>query len=247
VKALCVAAAQTVSIRGEIESNVAHHCALAELAAEKGADAVVFPELSLTGYELDVAFALAFSADDPRLGPLIETSNASESTLIVGAPIRLDSGLHIGAFVLEPGARPRIYTKRFPFGAENDVFAPGSLDQLIELGDDRAALAICADTSHAEHAEAAAKRKASLYLAGVCFDADWYPAGTGLLSGYAAKHAMAVVMANAGAPATNFGTAGGSAVWSETGAPVVRLEGLGAGVAVARRDERGWSGETVRL
>ena len=141
----------------------------------------------------------------------------------------------------------RVYTKRYLHGGEEAVFAPGSLDPILELGDDRAALAICADTNHPEHAEAAGMRKASLYLVGVFFTPEGYPAATDRLAGYAARHAMAVVMANAGGPATGFASAGGSAVWSDSGALVARLDGVGAGLVVARRSERRWSGEAVLL
>jgi predicted amidohydrolase len=247
VRALSVAAAQAVSIRGAVAVNIEHHCRLAELAAEKGAGVVVFPELSLTGYELDIAPTLAFSAEDERLEPLVAVADASEVMLVVGAPVRLASGLHIGAFVVEPGRSMRVYTKRHLYGSENDVFVPGSLDPILELGADRAALAICADTSHPEHAEAAAKRGASLYLVGVFFDPEGYPSSSDRLAGYAQRHAMAVVMANAGGPATGFASAGRSAVWSDRGALVACLDGVGAGLVVARRSEPGWSAEAVLL
>ena len=247
MKPLSVAAAQTISTRGAVAANLEHHCRLAELAAAEGVEVVVFPELSLTGYELDIGPTLAFSAEDERLGPLVDVSNASKVTLVVGAPIRLASGLHIGAFVLEPDRSMKIYTKRYLYSDENAVFVPGNLDPILELGDDLAALAICADTSHPEHAEAAARQGASLYLVGVFFDPEGYPASTDRLAGYAVKHAMAVVMANAGGAATGFAAAGGSAVWSDSGALVARLEGVGAGLVVARRSERGWSGEAVFL
>lgn len=247
MRAVSVAAAQAVSLRGAVGANVEHHCRLAELAAARGAEVVVFPELSLTSYELDLAEALAFSPDDVRLAPLVEVATANAVVLVIGAPIRLASGLHIGAIVLEPGRSTKVYTKRHLHGSESDVFVPGSLDPILALGEDRIALAICADTSHPEHAESAAKRGATLYLAGVFFTPEGYPASSDRLAGYAAQHEVTVVMANSGAPATAFASAGGSAVWSASGALVARLESDGAGVVVARRSEHSWSGEAVSL
>ena len=90
-------------------------------------------------------------------------------------------------------------------------------------------------------------RNANLYLAGVFFDPEAYPDSTHRLAGYAAKHAMTVVMANAGGPATGFAAAGGSAVWSDSGALVARLVGIGAGLVVARRSAGGWSGQALTL
>ena len=52
---LIIAAAQSTSIAGEIAGNVAHHLRFGTIAAEHGAQLLVFPELSLTGYEPSVA------------------------------------------------------------------------------------------------------------------------------------------------------------------------------------------------
>ncbi len=46
-----VAAAQVPSQRGDVERNVATHIAAIEAAARHGVSLLVFPELSLTGYE----------------------------------------------------------------------------------------------------------------------------------------------------------------------------------------------------
>ena len=47
-----LAAAQTVPVRGDVEANLAQHVRLVRVAAEEKAQVLVFPELSLTGYEL---------------------------------------------------------------------------------------------------------------------------------------------------------------------------------------------------
>lgn len=47
-----IAVAQTCPVAGDVQANLDEHLRLARLAAEEGAQVVVFPELSLTGYEL---------------------------------------------------------------------------------------------------------------------------------------------------------------------------------------------------
>jgi predicted amidohydrolase len=66
-----LAAAQTIPIRGDVDANVERHLRLVHIAAAEQAQVLVFPELSLTGYELDLAADLAFSQRDPRLTPLV--------------------------------------------------------------------------------------------------------------------------------------------------------------------------------
>lgn len=54
---LRIAAAQSASVPGDIAQNVAHHVQFGTLAAKRGVQLLVFPELSLTGYELGLARA----------------------------------------------------------------------------------------------------------------------------------------------------------------------------------------------
>lgn len=54
-----------------------------------GARVVVFPELSLTGYELD---AHAVAVDDIALAPLVEACAATDALALVGAPVQDENG-----------------------------------------------------------------------------------------------------------------------------------------------------------
>ena len=54
-----IAVAQTKPVTGDIDSNIKNHITLATVAADNGADIIIFPELSLTGYEPSLAKQLA--------------------------------------------------------------------------------------------------------------------------------------------------------------------------------------------
>ncbi|MFG0283687.1 MAG: carbon-nitrogen hydrolase family protein [Phycisphaerales bacterium JB039] len=257
---LIIAAAQTVPIRGDVEANLAEHMRLAEAAADGGAQLVVFPELSLTGYELDLARELAFSEGDSRLAPLVDVAAGRRVTLVVGAPVALGGRLHIGAVILGADGATDIYTKRRlgAFGAEVNpggavppaearVFEPGERDPLLGIGDHRAAIAICADTGDAAHPAAAARRGADLYLASMFIIPGDYEAETGALAGYARGHGMAVVMANYGGPTGGLAAAGGSGIWAPGGERLGRLAAAGAGLAIAGWVDGVWRGRAALL
>jgi predicted amidohydrolase len=53
--ARAIAVAQTVPIRGDVDANIEQHLRLIRVAAQEQAQVLVFPELSLTGYEVDIA------------------------------------------------------------------------------------------------------------------------------------------------------------------------------------------------
>src|SRR5437016_2978159 len=119
-----IAVAQTCPVAGDVQANLDEHIRLARLAAREGAQIVVFPELSLTGYEPALAESLTFSECDPRLSPLLELAASQGTILVVGAPVRVGSLLHIGAFILYPTRTIELYTKHhlgaFPPSASCD-------------------------------------------------------------------------------------------------------------------------------
>ena len=255
-----LAAAQTIALRGDVEGNVRRHARLVEAAAEAGAQIVVFPELSLTGYELDRAGELAFAEGDARLEPLRARAVSRGVTLVAGAPVRIGPRLHIGAFLLSPDGGIAIYTKHrlgaFPAGASPDgivppaeasVFQPGDRNPLVRFGGRKAAVAICADTGRPSHARDAADRGATAYLASMfVIPADLEEECLRLRS-CAVRHSLTVVFANHGGPTGGLPAAGGSAIWSGTGELLARLDGTGTGLVIATRSDAGWRGESVRL
>jgi predicted amidohydrolase len=241
-----VAAAQTIPARGDVAANLGEHVRLIALAAARDVGLLVFPELSLTGYELDLAAQLAFSEEDPRLDPLRESALSRGITLVVGAPVRVGERLHIGAFIVSAHGSLELYTKRrlgaFPPDVnpggvvpppEPSVFEPGDRDPLLSYGDHTAALAICADIGDPAHASRAAARGASCYLASMFVIPTDYAADTARLEGYAGQHSMNVLFSNYGGPSGGLPSAGRSAIWSAQGKLLAQLEPSGSGIAVA--------------
>jgi predicted amidohydrolase len=255
-----IAAAQTVPKRGDVEANVEEHLRIARAAAEAGARTVVFPELSLTGYELDLASTLAFDENDPRLKPLVDAAISSSTTLVVGAPARIGRKLHIGAFILSGTGSVAIYTKHH-LGAfspndgvygivpppEGTVFDPGEQNPLIPLGDDIGAVAVCADTGRPSHPERAASRGATTYLASMFVIPSALEGDTENFRRYAERHSLAIAFANYGGPTGGLPAAGRSAIWSERGALLAELDPSGAGFVVGIEDDAGWSARALRL
>ncbi len=266
-----LAAAQTVPVAGDVAANVAQHVRLAERAADARASVVVFPELSLTGYELPLGPALAFSCSradprastnphDPRLAPLIEVARSRALTLVVGAPVRIDTGLHIGAFIIGPAGAVAIHTKRHLSGfdsganlggplppAEDSVFTPGTLCPRVDLGDHGAVVAICAESFQRGVMKDANERGAETYLTShfsLPRDRALRIAG---LAKFAAHARVAVVFSNYGGPSAGLPASGGSAILSPSGELLCELGQHGAGLAVAREHESGWQTECVQV
>jgi NAD+ synthase (glutamine-hydrolysing) len=82
---LTLALAQINTRLGDVEANLEKHLRLADEARRSGADLLVFPELSLTGYglqDLVSTVALRPGPDDPVFRRLLDASQ--EIDLVVG-------------------------------------------------------------------------------------------------------------------------------------------------------------------
>jgi predicted amidohydrolase len=221
---------------------------------------IVFHELSLTGYDLDFDNDLAFTGGDLRLRPLLELASSRNMILLVGAPVRIGATLYIGAFIVFPDRSVDLYTKHrlgafppdvSPDGvvppAEATVFQAGSLNPLVRFDGHTAAVAVCADIGRPSHPREAANRGAKTYLASMFVIPQDLERDTARLSSYAAQYSMAVVFANYGGPSGGLPAGGCSAIWSESGELLVRLEATGWGLVVAAESESGWCSKAISL
>lgn len=246
---ICIAAAQSPSVAGDLRANVRTHLRFIDAARAHGVDLLVFPELSLSGYELPLLRDLALAPDDDRLAPIREAAIAAGMALVVGAPLAGagEEPPHIAAFTYRPDGTSAVYRKQYLHGGEERYVQAGTIEAHGDaIKGRRYGLAICADTTHRAHAAAAAEAGASLYVAGVLISTGGYERDAALLQQYAADFGMGVLMANHAAPSGGYDVAGGSAVWAAGGALLARVDGPGAYLVIARDDD-GWLGKVVPL
>jgi predicted amidohydrolase len=247
IVAFIVAAAQSASEAGDTRANVARHLRFAQAAADRGVGLLVFPELSLTGYEPALARASVLDPHDTILLPLASQAAESRMAIVVGAPLAGPEGqLYIGAVALLPDLSCSVYAKQHLHPSEEQVLEAGPGGDHLQVRGKRVALAICADTGQATHAAAAAAKGAHLYAAGVLFTSRGYGEDAATLAGYACQHRMTVVMANHATPTGGYTPAGRSAVWAPGGALVAAAETGEALVIAASADDR-WIGAVVAL
>jgi predicted amidohydrolase len=251
-KSLCIAAAQSPSIAGDIDANVGIHLAFIDAAHGAGVELLVFPELSLCGYELPLLRECQLSADDARLAPLRAAAQAAGMTIIVGAPVGGDDAAsddrpHIGAITYAPDGAASVYRKQYLHAGEDQYACPGAIGaQCQTLNGHRYALAICADVTRHIHAATAAAADASLYLAGVLVSRAGYENDAALLRQYATEFNMGVLMANHAAPSGGYDAAGRSAFWAPGGVLLAQADGPGNALIIARHDQ-GWRAEVCPL
>ena len=217
LKKLKIAAAQTVPHKGDIAKNTAQHLALIKQAAEEDVQVIIFPELSLTGYEPDLASSLAFQENDPQLIPFQAAAQQHQMIIVVGAPLYSPTGLHIASCALLPDGSSVWYTKHHLHQGEERFFQAGQRNPSLSSFGHQFSFAICADITHPTHPQLAAQAGAQCYLASVFLTPKGYSADIALLESYARQYQMTIVMANYGGPSGGFSSAGKSVIWSKTG------------------------------
>ena len=161
---LVVAVAQPACVELDVAANANAHALVVRTA---GARVVVFPELSLTGYELD---APTVSPADPRLQPIVDACAATRSVALVGAPVDGRGGettRHIGVLAIEGSGARIAYRKMWLGGAEPACFDAGTEPAVLNVDGQRIGLAVCKDTGVPEHAAATATLGIDGYVAGV--------------------------------------------------------------------------------
>jgi predicted amidohydrolase len=245
---LIIAAAQSMSVPGDISRNVAHHLRFGTIAAERGAQLLVFPELSLTGYELTIARSNAVRPDSSDLDPLRHLATHAHMIVVVGAPVLNDHDqLHIAALTFRPDGSVVTYTKMFVHQSEEEVFTSGPGGPTLLVENAAIALAICADATHPQHAATAAARGANVYAVGVMITEDGYARKVAFLKNYALEHRMAVLLANYSGATGGWVSAGKSALWSEDGQLVAASTGTEEALVVGMKQNGVWQGIVVPL
>lgn len=244
---MILAAAQTQPKRGDIQANLADHCHLTELASKNGARLIVFPEMSISGYERERAKSLAFTENDSRLDELRQLAAERQIIIVAGAPVLLRKKLFIGAFILKPDRSVAIYTKQFLHAGEEFFFSSSSYNNpVIKLGRERCSVAICADIDSPAHPENAKKAGATVYLSSLFFTPDGIPTAYKTLSAYARTYGMNALMANfCGQSWDNCTSGGNSAFWDNRGKLIARMNSHDPGLLVIEKIDDHWFGKSL--
>jgi predicted amidohydrolase len=242
-----IAAAQLAAVRGDVECNLENHVRTIGAAARQGVQVLVFPELSLTGYEPTLADALAFAPDDARLAPLVRLAREHHMTVIVGAPLAGKPQPQLGAIVISDAGELSIYAKIHLHPGEETFFSPGQTPLVLRRAPHAIGVAICADLGHASHPASYAELGATIYIAGVCLTAKGYAADAACMTRYARDHGMLTVLANYYGPTGNYQTAGRSAIWAPGGQLLAEASPTGDALVIARCVADRWTGEQIPL
>lgn len=215
---------QTKPARSAVTANITSHLQLAERAVAAGADCIIFPELSITGYEPSLARSLATTPEDVRFAPFQTLSNIHQVTIGIGMPLRQENGITISMLLFYPNQKPTVYAKQYLHTDEEAFFVPGKNDSFLISHEPKLALAICYELSVPAHAEQALQNGATFYLASVAKTAKGVEKAAERLSQLAKDHSITTLLVNSVGDCEDGLCAGQSAVWNTDGKRLVQLD-----------------------
>ena len=156
--------AQISPKRGNVEKNTELHKEMIYLAKEKEVNAIFFSELSITGYEPELASVLKVHPSDKRFEIFQKISNEEGITIGIGVPTESEEGANISMLLFEPQNSLHIYSKQILHDDEKSYFKEGNTQVIVNLNGYKIAPAICYESLQMEHLENAIHKGADIYV-----------------------------------------------------------------------------------
>ena len=145
-----IALGQLNTTVGDLDGNVERLADMASRASAAGADAIVFPELAVTGYPPeDLVLRRSFVSDTLEALDSLAGHTRDGCDVIVGFADRDERGVHNAAALLRGGTVAARYAKcKLPnYGVfdERRTFVAGTGGVLVDVADARVGLSVCED------------------------------------------------------------------------------------------------------
>jgi len=230
--------AQTKTVKGNIEVNITNHLRFINQALAEKADAIFFPELSLTGYEPELAEKLATAPDDKRFEVFQEISNTHSITIGLGIPIRTVKGIEITMMIFQPDQALQTYAKQQLHADELPYFVAGNKQLIIFPDSLKIAPAICYESLQTNHAQKAKELGAKVYLTSVAKSQKGIDKAYTHYPTIAQQYQMPVLMVNCVGYCDNFESLGSSAFWNSRGELIAALDKVSEGILIVDLEDQ---------
>lgn len=224
--------AQIKSVKGDVDKNIVRHIEFIDLTVSYQADIIVFPELSLTGYEPELANKLAVSIKDPRFNDFQEWSDLHQISICVGMPIKTTAGITISMLVFQSLTAKQIYSKQHLHEDEECYFVKGDRQLYLTIDKLKITPAICYEALLGPHLDNAVDNETNVYMASVAKSKEGVEKSNKHFAQISKRHGMIVIMANSVGYCDNFIAYGSSAVWNNEGQLLGQLDNKKEGILI---------------
>lgn len=227
---ICIA--QTKSLKGDIQANIHNHLKIINRAIKLNADLIIFPELSITNYEPELANDLATDLEDPIFNPFQHLSDEHQITIGIGMPIKTVEGINISMLIFQASKKRTIYSKRLLHADELPYFISSDKQLFLEIEGHTIALGICYETLQREHFIEAKENNADIYIASVSKPERGTEKAYLHFPSIAKEFQTPILMSNAIGYSDNFLSNGLSSVWNKNGELIGQLDKENQGLLI---------------
>lgn len=227
-----ISIAQTQALKGAIQHNIKQHLQLIHHAVELEADIIIFPELSITSYEPNLAKVLARTVDDVLFDPFQAIADEKAIIIGVGMPTKAERGEHISILIFQPSKVRTVYSKQLLHEDEIPFFIAGNQQQFVSIKGEKIAFGICYESLQEQHFLEANKEGATIYIASVAKPAGGVERAYKHYPKMAKEFKTPVLMANCVGCCDNFISVGQSAVWNREGKQLIALDQQNQGLLI---------------
>ena len=227
---ICIA--QTKSEKGNIEWNIENHLEMIGRAIKLKADLIIFPELSITNYEPDLATELATDIESNIFSPFQEISNKNEITIGIGMPTKATDGINISMLIFQPNEDNTVYSKQILHSDELPYFVFGKNQTFLTIYGVKIAIGICYETLQREHFLNAKDQGTDIYIASVAKPNGGIEKAYKHFPQIADEFNTPILMSNCVGHCDNFMSVGQSAVWNKKGHLIEQLDANNQGLLI---------------
>ncbi|MDH5694957.1 MAG: carbon-nitrogen hydrolase family protein [Gammaproteobacteria bacterium] len=225
-----ISIAQTESLKGKVQENILNHLRMVERAIKSDSDLIIFPELSITNYEPDLAKELATGIEDVIFSPFQELSDKNEISIGIGMPTESADGINISMLIFQPNKKRVVYSKQMLHSDELPYFVCGNDQTILNIKGKKIAIGICFETLQKEHFVNVHQKGADIYIASVAKPKRGIEKAYKHFPNIAKEFKTPILMSNCVGLCDNFISVGQSAAWNKKGQIIGQLDSQNQGL-----------------
>lgn len=227
---ICIA--QTKSEKGKVQENIQNHLRIIERAIKLNSDLIIFPELSITNYEPDLAKEFATDIENSIFNPFQELSDNKKISIGIGMPTNSINGINISMLIFQPTQKRVVYSKQMLHADELPYFVCGNDQTILNSKGMKIAIGICYETLQREHFLNANKMGADIYIASVAKPKGGIEKAYKHFPQIANEFNTPILMSNCIGHCDNFMSVGQSAIWNKNGELIAQLDTNNEGLLI---------------
>lgn len=227
-----IGVAQIKPVKGDLNKNIVLHEAIIQTAIDQQLKGIFFSELSISGYEPELADQLKMDIADPALSIFQALSDQGNITIGVGVPLKHQEAVQIAMLLFQPHQKRQAYAKQILHEDEYPYFTQGKQQILIAIDGLTIAPAICYESLQPRHLTSAIQMGADIYLASVAKPQAGIDKAFAYFPKAALHNNIPILMSNCTGFCDNFVSVGQSAVWNNKGERMNQLSREEQGILV---------------